>query len=160
MQQRSLNLRRLSLVMFAAGRNHFIVQLPAIQEKLVDLLRTSNVSSAVHSEVCLRVHPASLVLADIVFLQVYLCLRVLLCRFSPQHIVNLWPILLSELVSLRRITARLSVIDLCVVRLQIRSFENAMDNVPEQNAGSLQLLLAACKLLDLMLVMQTEDFQM
>jgi hypothetical protein len=35
-----------------------------------------------------------------------------------------------------------------------------MDNVPEQNAGSLQLLLAACKLLDLMLVMQTEDFQM
>jgi hypothetical protein len=108
MQQRSLNLRRLSLVMFAAGRNHFIVQLPAIQEKLVDLLRTSNVSSAVHSEVCLRVQAASFVLADIVFLQVYLCLRVLLCRFSPQHIVNLWPILLSELVSLRRILARLS----------------------------------------------------
>lgn len=51
MISRSLNLRRLSFVLLAAERNHYLVHLPSIQEKLVDILRTDVVSPRVHSEV-------------------------------------------------------------------------------------------------------------
>lgn len=49
---RSLNLRRLSYVIFAGERNQYLVQLPGIQEKLVDILRGGNVAPVVTSEVC------------------------------------------------------------------------------------------------------------
>jgi len=51
MISRSLNLRRLTFVLLAAEINHYLVQLPSIQEKLVDILRTDVVSPRVHSEV-------------------------------------------------------------------------------------------------------------
>ena len=51
MISRSLNLRRLTFVLLAAERNHYLAQLPSIQEKLVDILRTDVVSPRVHSEV-------------------------------------------------------------------------------------------------------------
>jgi hypothetical protein len=77
---RSLHIRRLSFVLFSAGMNHFLVTLPSIQERLVEILRTTVVSPRVHSEV-------------------YLCLRVLVCRMAPRELSNLWPIILTELVS-------------------------------------------------------------
>ncbi|KAK7025465.1 hypothetical protein VNI00_015993 [Paramarasmius palmivorus] len=40
---RSLNLRRLSLVLLAGEKNHYLTQLPSIQEKLVDVLRNYRV---------------------------------------------------------------------------------------------------------------------
>ena len=49
---RSLNLRRLSYVVFTGEKNHFLTQLPSIQEKLVDILRNPN-SSLMESEVCM-----------------------------------------------------------------------------------------------------------
>jgi hypothetical protein len=55
MISRSLNLRRLTFVLLAAERNHYLAQLPSIQEKLVDILRTDVVSPRVHSEVSLAV---------------------------------------------------------------------------------------------------------
>lgn len=75
LQTRALNLRRLSFVLLSGERDAFLPQLPAIQEKVVDLLRTN-----VHAEV-------------------YLCLRVLLCRFSPRHMASFWPVIINELVS-------------------------------------------------------------
>lgn len=48
---RSLNLRRLSYAVFTGEKNHFLTQLPSIQEKLVDILRNPN-SSLMESEVC------------------------------------------------------------------------------------------------------------
>lgn len=50
MLSRALNLRRLSYVIYSGKKNHFLPQLPSIQEKLVDILRT-NVAELVHSEV-------------------------------------------------------------------------------------------------------------
>ncbi|WRT65559.1 uncharacterized protein IL334_002504 [Kwoniella shivajii] len=116
---KALNLRRLSFILLAADMNQHLVQLPAIQERLVEMLRSSQVSPRVHSEV-------------------YLCLRVLLCRISPQHLANFWPVILAEL---------------------LRIFELTMDDPPEDGSESLQLVLAACKFLDLLLVIQSEDFQ-
>lgn len=77
---RSLNLRRLSYVLLTGEKNHFLTQLPSIQEKLVDTLR--NVS------------------APIVQSEVYLCVRVLLCRLSPHNLSSFWPVILTELVSI------------------------------------------------------------
>ncbi|WWD16667.1 hypothetical protein CI109_101097 [Kwoniella shandongensis] len=119
MLAKSLNLRRLSFVLIAAERNGSLSQLPAIQERLVEMLRSSAVSPRVHSEV-------------------YLCLRVLMCRISPQHLTNFWPVILGEL---------------------LRIFELTMDDPPEDGSEQLQLVLAACKFLDLLLVIQSEDFQ-
>jgi hypothetical protein len=75
---RSLNLRRLSLVLLAGEKNHYLTQLPSIQEKLVDVLRNVN--------------------APVVQSEVYLCIRVLLCRLSPHNLTSFWPVLLTELV--------------------------------------------------------------
>lgn len=76
---RSLNVRRLSFVLFTGDKNHFLTQVPSIQEKLVDILK--NVS------------------APIVQSEVFLCIRVLLCRLSPHNLTSFWPVLLTELVS-------------------------------------------------------------
>ncbi|ORY25817.1 Dopey, N-terminal-domain-containing protein [Naematelia encephala] len=119
MISRSLNLRRLSFLLLAGERNHYLTQLPLIQEKLVEILRTNVVSPRVHSEV-------------------YLCLRVLMCRIGAQHLTNFWPVILAEL---------------------LRVFESTMDAPPPDGHESLQLVLAACKFLDLLLVIQSEDFQ-
>lgn len=80
MSLRSLNLRRLSYVLFTGDKNHFITQLPTIQEKLVDILKN--------------------VTAPIVQSEVYLCIRVLLCRLSPHNLTSFWPVILTELVSI------------------------------------------------------------
>lgn len=78
---RSLNVRRLSFVLFAGEKNHFLTQLPTIQEKLVDIFRN--------------------VTAPIVQCEVFLCIRVLLCRLSPNNMTSFWPVLLTELVGCR-----------------------------------------------------------
>lgn len=75
---RSLNVRRLSFVLFTAEKNHFLTQLPTIQEKLVDILRNTT--------------------APIVQSEVFLCVRVLLCRLSKHNLTSFWPVLLTELV--------------------------------------------------------------
>ncbi|KAI0718921.1 Dopey, N-terminal-domain-containing protein [Cerioporus squamosus] len=115
---RSLNLRRLSYVILSAEKNHFLTQLPSIQEKLVDTLR--NVS------------------APIVQSEVFLCIRVLLCRLSPHNLSSFWPVILTELY---------------------RIFDQILASIPADGSEELGLILSACKLLDLLLVLQTEEFQ-
>ena len=78
-QMRAMNIRRLSYILFSAEKNHYLIQLPGIQEKLVDLFK-GNMPPNVESEV-------------------YLCIRVLLCRLSPHNLSSFWPVLLAELVS-------------------------------------------------------------
>jgi len=114
---RSLHFRRLSYVVFTGDTNTFLAQLPSIQEKMVDILK--NVS------------------APIVQSEVYLCMRVLLCRLSPHNLSSFWPVLVTEL---------------------LRIFEQAMVDPPADGSDDLQLILSACKFLDLLLVLQTEDF--
>ncbi|KAI6114892.1 Dopey, N-terminal-domain-containing protein [Pisolithus croceorrhizus] len=115
---RSLNLRRLSFVLFTGEKNHFVTQLPNVQEKLVDILR--NVPS------------------PIVQSEVYLCIRVLLCRLSPHNLTSFWPVILTELY---------------------RIFEQIIVTVPADESEELPLILSASKCLDLLLTLQTEEFQ-
>ncbi|KAJ8084790.1 hypothetical protein PM082_003567 [Marasmius tenuissimus] len=115
---RSLNLRRLSFVLLAGDKNHYLTQLPSIQEKLVDVLR--NVTSPVVQS------------------EVYLCIRVLLCRLSPHNLTSFWPVVLTELY---------------------RVVEQTMTSLPSDGSEDLPLVLSACKCLDLLLALQTEEFQ-
>lgn len=75
---RSLNLRRLSYVLACGEKNQFLTSLPTIQEKLVEVLKN--------------------VTAPVVQAEVYLCVRVLLCRLSPHNLVSFWPVILTEMV--------------------------------------------------------------
>lgn len=75
---RAINLRRLSFVLLTGEKNHFLTSLPSVQEKIVDTFK--NVTSPV------------------VLCEVYLCIRVLLCRLSPHNLTSLWPVILTELV--------------------------------------------------------------
>ncbi|PWZ01195.1 hypothetical protein BCV70DRAFT_199555 [Testicularia cyperi] len=120
MLSKALNLRRLSFTIFAGELDAFLTQLPAIQERVVDLLR-SNVSEVVHAEF-------------------YLCMRVLLVRFSGRHLSSFWPVLMTELM---------------------RLYDSAGTSEAElfDSRDGCQLLLSTLKLLDLLVLLQPEDFQ-
>jgi len=81
----------------------------------------------------LRSSPAAVVESEL-----YLCIRVLLSRLSPHNLSSFWPVLLAEL---------------------IRIFELVMGEPPSDGSENLQPVLSACKLLDLLLVLQTIEFQ-
>ncbi|KAF9186710.1 hypothetical protein BGZ51_001791 [Haplosporangium sp. Z 767] len=109
---RALMLRRLSFVIWCGTVDQYLPQLPNIQEKLVELLKLSSTE---------QVHP-----------EIYLCLRVLLCRISNQHLNNFWPVLLTELIQLFNL------------------FLTDENDRPEQ----VNLFLSACKFLDLLFVLE------
>ncbi|KAH8998778.1 Dopey, N-terminal-domain-containing protein [Lactarius hatsudake] len=118
-QLRSMNMRRTSYVLLCGEKNQFLTSLPTIQEKLVDTLKNAS-APAVQAEV-------------------YLCVRVLLCRLSPHNLDSFWPVILSEMY---------------------RLLEQTMIEVPLDGSEALPLILSVCKFIDLLLVLQTEEFQM
>ena len=115
---RTVSIRRLAYTIYAGERNTFLAQLPLIQEKVVDVLR-SNAPELVQAEI-------------------YLCMRVLLCRFASQHLAGFWPIILTEL---------------------LRLFGKAKTELPKDHSDAIHLLFSTAKLADYLLTLQTEDFQ-
>ncbi|KAF9918461.1 hypothetical protein BX616_008681 [Lobosporangium transversale] len=113
---RALMLRRLTFVIWCGAVDQYLPQLPNIQEKLVELLKLSSTE---------QVHP-----------EIYLCLRVLLCRISNQHLNNFWPVLLTELIQIFNV------------------FLMDENDRPEQ----VSLLLSACKFLDLLFVLEDGQY--
>ncbi|RUS22466.1 hypothetical protein BC937DRAFT_88992 [Endogone sp. FLAS-F59071] len=116
---RALNLRRLSYIIFCGAMDQYLQQLPVIQEKLVDLLKLSH--------------------TELVHIEIYLCLRVLLVRISNKHLSNFWPVLLTEL---------------------IRLFGMFMQDETADRPEEANIFLAACKFLDLLCTLETDAFQM
>ncbi|ORX62705.1 hypothetical protein DM01DRAFT_1314259 [Hesseltinella vesiculosa] len=114
---RALQLRRLSFVLYAGHQDQYVPQLPLIQEKLVDLLKLDH-GEAVHVDI-------------------YLCLRILLLRFSQKHLVNFWPVLISELMRL------------------FSSYLTSLQDRPEEAT----IALAGCKFLDLVCTLELDSFQ-
>ncbi|KAF9581925.1 hypothetical protein BGW38_000888, partial [Lunasporangiospora selenospora] len=113
---RALMLRRLTFIIWCGTVDQYLPQLPIIQEKLVELLKLSSTE---------QVHP-----------EIYLCLRVLLCRISNQHLNNFWPVLLTELIQIFNL------------------FLMDENDRPEQ----VSLLLSACKFLDLVFVLENGTY--
>jgi uncharacterized membrane protein len=79
-QLRSMNLRRMSYILLCGEKNQFLTSLPTIQEKLVDVLKNTS--------------------APVVQAEVYLCVRVLMCRLSQHNLDSFWPVILSEMVGI------------------------------------------------------------
>ncbi|CAG8542048.1 7991_t:CDS:10 [Funneliformis mosseae] len=116
---RALNLRRFSFVIYCGNMDQYLQYLPPIQEKLVELFKLG--------------------LSELVHAEIYLTLRILMCRISNQHLSNFWPVILTELV---------------------RLFGMFLQKEPiEQQSEVANVFLAACKFLDLLFVLQTNDFQ-
>ncbi|KAI9254739.1 Dopey, N-terminal-domain-containing protein [Helicostylum pulchrum] len=115
---RSLNLRRLSFVLYAGTVDQYVPQLPVIQEKIVELLKLDH-GEMVHTEI-------------------YLCLRVILMRFSQKHLMNFWPVLITELM---------------------RIFNSFVYNDFQDRPEEAQIALAGCKFLDLLCTLELDAFQ-
>ncbi|KAF7726823.1 hypothetical protein EC973_008424 [Apophysomyces ossiformis] len=115
---RALSLRRLSYVIFCGSIDQYVPQLPIIQEKLVELLKLDH--------------------GEMVHVEIYLCLRIMLIRFSQNHLLNFWPVLITELMRL----------------FNAFLYNNANDR-PEEA----QIALAGCKFLDLLCTLEMDAFQ-
>ncbi|KAJ1849635.1 hypothetical protein LPJ73_003690, partial [Coemansia sp. RSA 2703] len=118
---RAASLRRLSFLLWASPVDQHAGALPLILERLADVLK-HEWHAHVHAEV-------------------FLCLRVLLCRVAPRHMSGFWPVLLAEMMRL------------CVKQLSTSSSSAGAQTLEQAN-----LFLAMCKFLDLLLVLCTEDF--
>jgi hypothetical protein len=79
-----MNLRRMSYILLCGEKNQFLTSLPSIQEKLVDVLKNTS--------------------APVVQAEVYLCVRVLMCRLSQHNLDSFWPVILSEMVGINQLS--------------------------------------------------------
>lgn len=120
-----LNLRRVAVLLLAAAPDAFVAELPAIADRLVELLAASPTSS-----------PSSATRAD-----VYLVLRALVLRTSPVHLAGLWPVVEAELHAAVAATV-------------------APDSSVAADTYGAPALLQACKLLDLLVCLAPDDFQL
>ncbi|KAJ1920551.1 hypothetical protein H4219_001250 [Mycoemilia scoparia] len=145
--QRALSLRRVSFVIWAGDPNYYSTQIPQIQEKLVELIK----NSAYHQ----------------VQVEIFLCLRVLLCRVSPHHLMGFWPVLITEVTHIFRtqINSTVSLIsnglamdtDASEAGRKTRFGRDAtLKN--KINRQQMDVFLSACKFLDFLITMDTSGF--
>jgi hypothetical protein len=120
-----LNLRRVAALILATMNDNFVTDVPAMQEKIVELLSATTTSS-----------PSSTTRADI-----YLLLRALALKTSAVHLATLWPIVNAELQA-----AISSVV--------------AADHSPAADTYNNYSILQACKLLDTLICIAPDDFQL
>ncbi len=80
--------------------------------------------------------------SEVLHAEVYLCLRILLVRFSARHLTSFWPVLMTELMRLYDGVAA----------------EEGGSGLKDSEDGR-ALLLGTLKLLDLLVLLQPEDFQ-
>jgi hypothetical protein len=120
-----LTLRRMATLVLATVNDNFVTDLPAMQEKIVDLLGASTTSS-----------PSSTTRADI-----YVLLRALVLKTSAVHLSTLWPIINAELH-------------------EVISSVVAPDHSAASETYNNYSVLQACKLLDTLLCIAPDDFQL
>lgn len=120
-----LNLRRIATLVLAAADDAFVAELPAIFDKLVELLSATLISS-----------PSSATRAD-----VYMVIRALVLKNSPIHLAMSWPVVNAELHA-------------AISSVVAPDHSTASDMY--LNSGIIQ----ACKLLDLLICVAPDDFQL
>ena len=127
-----LNLRRVAALVLAASPDAFAAELPAILDKLVELLGASATSS-----------PSSTTRAE-----VYMVVRALVLRTSAVHLSPLWPVVNAELhAAVSSVAASASTSDSSAAATSADTYSGAA-------------VLQACKLLDLLVVVAPDDFQL
>ncbi|KGO61907.1 Dopey, N-terminal [Penicillium expansum] len=117
-----LNLRRIALLLLSASDDYFVGELPALLQKLEDLLAATSASS-----------PSSATRAE-----VFMVLRAVALKTSASAMAPFWPLINVEL-------------------------QEAISAVPygsQPEVYNSYSLLQACKLLDILLVLAPDDFQL
>ncbi|PHH86716.1 hypothetical protein CDD83_9857 [Cordyceps sp. RAO-2017] len=120
-----LVLRRMATLVAASAEDAFVAELPAMLDKLVELLAATATSS-----------PSSTTRADL-----FLVVRALVLKTSAVHLAMLWPVLNAELHA---------------VLASAAAPEHSAAWETYGNAAVLQ----ACKLLDLLVCVAPDDFQL
>ncbi len=120
-----LNLRRIATLILAAADDTFVTDLPAILDRLVELLGATSTSS-----------PSSTTRAD-----VYMVIRALVLKMSAIHLAAVWPVINAELHA-----AISSVV--------------APDHSAASDTYGNPSVFQACKLLDLLVCVAPDDFQL
>ncbi|PVU96643.1 hypothetical protein BB561_001048 [Smittium simulii] len=120
-QQKAALLRRLSMLIWSCGKDHFLPNFPAIQEKIVELIKNNAYEN--------------------VIIEVYLLLRVIMYKMGPDRISTMWPVIITEIS--KTLTSNLSFDPMSSDKVKF---------------GSLNVLLACCKFLDLLLVYEVPEF--
>ncbi|KAJ5367814.1 Dopey N-terminal [Penicillium brevicompactum] len=117
-----LNLRRIALLLLSASEDYFVGELPALLQKLEDLLGATSSSS-----------PSAATRAE-----VFMVLRAVALKTSASAMAPFWPLINTEL-------------------------QEVISAVPRGSQAELYnsySLLQACKLLDVLLVLGPDDFQL
>ncbi|OKL55763.1 Protein dopey [Talaromyces atroroseus] len=117
-----LNLRRIALLILSNGEDQFILDYPALLQRLEDLLQATHISS-----------PSSVTRAEL-----FMVLRAVALRTSTTHMAPFWPLINTEL-------------------------QEAISAVPQHQESDLYgpyALLQASKLLDTLLLLVPDDFQL
>ncbi|CAG7934177.1 unnamed protein product [Penicillium olsonii] len=117
-----LNLRRIALLLLSANEDYFVGEMPALVQKLEDLLGATSSSS-----------PSAATRAE-----VFMVLRAVALKTSASAMAPFWPLINTEL-------------------------QEAISAVPRGSQAELYnsySLLQACKLLDVLLVLGPDDFQL
>ncbi|KAL6234707.1 protein dopey [Aspergillus navahoensis] len=117
-----LNLRRISLLVLSTTEDYFIAEMPALLQKLEDLLGATTSSS-----------PSSATRAEI-----FMVLRALILKSTTTTLSPFWPLINSEL----------------------QEAISAISSGSQQELYNPYSLLQACKLLDTLLVLAPDDFQL
>ncbi|KAL3452409.1 Dopey, N-terminal-domain-containing protein [Aspergillus insuetus] len=117
-----LNLRRISLVILSASNDYFVAEMPALLQKLEDLLGATASSS-----------PSSTTRAEI-----FMVLRALTLKSTATTLSQFWPLINSEL----------------------QEAISAISSGNQQELYNPHSLLQGCKLLDTLLVLAPDDFQL
>lgn len=120
-----LNLRRIATLVLASNDDTFAADLPAILDKVVELLAATATSS-----------PSSITRAEI-----FILIRALVLKTSAVHLAMIWPIINAELHA-----AISSVV--------------APDHSAASDMYNNTSILQACKLLDLLICVAPDDFQL
>ncbi|XP_076015275.1 protein DOP1B-like [Genypterus blacodes] len=135
--QKPMLLKRQAFAMLSGELDQYHLYLPLIQERFTEAL---------------RMNPSPAVCA-----QIFLMFRVLLLRISPQHLISLWPIMVTELI---RVFSRLEKTlqeDKEVSKLA-KVVRGAIDRNGPVNfsQAELDMYLSACKFLDTSLAFPPE----
>ena len=117
-----INLRRVAFLTLSAADDAFVANINAVQEKITDLLNATAASS-----------PSSVTRAE-----VYMVLRSLILKNSPEHIASLWPMINNEMYDAL----------------------TSISQIASRDIYNSTCILHAAKLLDTILVIAPEDFQL
>jgi len=139
MEQRALLLKRLSFIISCGEFDQYHQSLPDIQERLAESIRQLQ-GPFLHE-------------------QVFLCFRVLITRMSPNHLVSLWPPILTELVLVFvHMEHELSSANKPKNRSRLGSLDSFLgtNGYIKDPSKWLRLYLAVCKLLDFLLILPSD----